>query len=97
MLTLTREAEHAIEMIVKQAGPPEVGVRISTEHSRDNGGIPARDVRLSVIDSPEAGDETVEGSPVYLEPDAAELLDDKVLDAEFNAGRIHFNLLNQYE
>jgi iron-sulfur cluster assembly protein len=93
MLTITRDAEHAIESIVARAGPPEVaGVRISAEHSRTNGAAPAREVRLSLIDSPEAGDELLEGSRVFLEPDAAELLDDKVLDADIESGEIRFHL-----
>jgi iron-sulfur cluster assembly protein len=99
MLTLTRDAEHAIEAIVSRAGPPRIaGVRISAEHSRGNGESPAREVRLSLIDSPEDGDEAVEaaeGSRVFLEPDAAELLDDKVLDAEIEQGEIRFSLHQQ--
>jgi iron-sulfur cluster assembly protein len=93
MLMVTREAEQAIETIVTQAGPPRVaGVRISAEHSRANGGNPIRDVRLAVIESPRLGDEAVEGAQVFLDPDAAALLDDKVLDAEIDAGQIEFSL-----
>jgi iron-sulfur cluster assembly protein len=99
MLTLTRDAEHAIESIVSRAGPPRIaGVRISAEQSRGNGESPAREVRLSLIDSPQGADEALEaaeGSRVFLEPDAAELLDDKVLDAEIEAGEIRFSLHQQ--
>jgi iron-sulfur cluster assembly protein len=55
-------------------------------------------VSLSLIDSPEDGDERVEaaeGAGVFLEPDAAELLDDKVLDAEIEQGEIRFSLHQQ--
>jgi iron-sulfur cluster assembly protein len=99
MLTLTQDAEQAIESIVARAGPPRVaGVRISAEHARTNGQSPAREVRLSLIDSPEHGDEAVEaaeGSRVFLEPNAAELLEDKVLDAEIEGGEIRFSLHEQ--
>jgi len=52
---------------------------------------------LSVADAPAADDAVVasEGTPVFLDAEAAQLLDDKVLDARIDGGQIGFMLREQ--
>jgi Fe-S cluster assembly iron-binding protein IscA len=78
MLTLTDQATTVVKTIADQT--PEVagvGLRISAE------GAEAQQLDLSVVASPEPADQVIEtdGALVFLEPNAAVLLDDKVLDA----------------
>jgi iron-sulfur cluster assembly protein len=100
MLALTPTAAEVVNAIVSQEGLPDTaGMRITSEASEaaPNGAGPSgRDVRLSVVDSPEADDEVVEGAPIYVEPgDTAELLDGKILDADVDGEEVHFRLVNQ--
>ncbi|SEF93688.1 Fe-S cluster assembly iron-binding protein IscA [Thermomonospora echinospora] len=79
MLTLTSGAVQVIRTVTANPElPPETGIRIA---SGVNG---SQTLSLSVAPAPEAGDEIVEeeGARVYLEPGAAELLQDKTLDAQ---------------
>lgn len=52
---------------------------------------------LALVDGPEAEDTIVEAQEeqVFLEPVAASILDDKVLDAEMEEGRIRFAVAPQ--
>jgi hypothetical protein len=43
---------------------------------------PSGGLRLSVADEPSAGDQQVPDAPVYLEPEVAPMVEDKVLDAD---------------
>jgi hypothetical protein len=52
-------------------------------------------VRLEVVEEPQAGDEVLAEAPVFLEPEAAALLDDKLLDADFSSEQVHFALREQ--
>jgi Fe-S cluster assembly iron-binding protein IscA len=54
-------------------------------------------VQLSLVGEPEALDETVEqeGATVYLDPGAAELLDDKLLDAQVADDHVTFVLRDE--
>ena len=92
MLTITQDAAAAIDAVVDSA-PTEsdqAGLRISRGVSPD--GQPG--LELSVADAPAADDAVVasEGTPVFLDAKAAQLLDDKVLDARVDGGQIGFML-----
>ena len=94
MLTITSDAEQALDSVVSAENVPEgAGVRISQGVSPD--GQPA--IGLSLASGPEAGDQVVEDTnvPVFLAPDVAELLDDKVLDAQVDGDRIAFQIGEQ--
>ena len=84
-LQLTKSAAEAIrQMLGGYAG----GLRISAEADED--GTPG--LHLSFAPEPEDGDESVSdyGVTVYLDPSAADALDDKVLDAEAHGDHSHF-------
>ena len=86
-LTLTGSAAEAIrQMLGGYAG----GLRISAE--ADEEGRPG--LHLSFAPEPEEGDETItqHGVDVYLDPSAADALDDKVLDAEAHGDHSHFSI-----
>ncbi|MDQ1084584.1 MULTISPECIES: Fe-S cluster assembly protein HesB [Microbacterium] len=81
MLTLTEEATTAVKTITAQLpDAAEGGVRI------EGAGSPESPFGLSVVDAPESGDAVVEnaGARVYLDTDAAAVLDDRVLDAQID-------------
>jgi Fe-S cluster assembly iron-binding protein IscA len=93
MLTLT---ENATTVIRSLGARPELsegaGLRIT---SAADG--PDR-LAISTASTPEAGDQVVdnEGARVFLEPRAAEVLDDKVLDARVDdQGTVEFLLVAQ--
>jgi hypothetical protein len=96
LLAVTETASAAIEGIL--ASPQltdDAGLRISTETALSEDGVPRTEFRLAVAESPEPGDEVVEGSPVFLESEAADLLDDKVLDAQVAGDEVRFSLAQQ--
>jgi iron-sulfur cluster assembly protein len=92
MLVLTENAMAAIRSLVDRADLPEsTGVRISTT---------ADSQALSVSTAPiaEDGDQVLgdDDARLFLEPAAATLLDNKVLDARFDdRGRVEFLLGTQ--
>jgi Fe-S cluster assembly iron-binding protein IscA len=95
VLTITQDAAAAIDAVVDSA-PTEsdqAGLRISRGVSPD--GQPG--LELSVADAPAADDAIVaaEGTPVFLDAEAAQLLDDKVLDAKVEGGQVGFVLREQ--
>jgi len=91
MLTLTENASTIVRDITAQPGMSETaGLRITSEGAGDQPGF-----AISAADQPQADDEVVEqaGAVVYLEPQAAELLDDKILDAAVDPeGKVEFAL-----
>jgi iron-sulfur cluster assembly protein len=101
LLALTPTAAEVVDSIVSQQEVPETaGLRITSEETgslgADNGSGPHRDLRLSVVDEPESEDELVEGAQIYVEPgETAELLEDKVLDAEVEGSEVRFTLMPQ--
>jgi Fe-S cluster assembly iron-binding protein IscA len=95
LLALTPIAAEAIQSIVKQSGAPEGSVlRIFTEETGNNGNGPSRDLRLA-LSRPQDDDTVVEGLDISLDPETADFLDDKVLDAEVDQGDVRFNLYQQ--
>jgi iron-sulfur cluster assembly protein len=100
MLALTPTAAEVVNAIVSQEGLPDTaGMRITSESADPsaNGSGPGRDVRLSVVDRPAADDEVIDGAPIYVESGyTAELLEDKVLDADVSGEEVHFRLVAQH-
>jgi iron-sulfur cluster assembly protein len=95
VLTITQDAAAAIEAVVDSAptDSEQAGLRIARSVSPD--GQPG--LELSVADAPAADDAVVasEGTPVFLDAEAAQLLDDKVLDAKVEGGQVGFMLREQ--
>ncbi len=88
MLTLTEEATTAVKTITAQfPDAAQGGVRI------EGAGTPESQFALSVVGAPAAGDAVVEnaGARVFLDTDAAAVLDDRVLDAQIDPeGSVQF-------
>jgi iron-sulfur cluster assembly protein len=96
MLAVTEEAASAIEGILASPEvPDEASVRITTEIGMSNEGAPSTQLRFAVAKTPEPNDQVLDDAPVFLEPEAAALLDDKVLDAEVAGDQVHFDLKQQ--
>jgi iron-sulfur cluster assembly protein len=93
VLTLTENATLVIKSITGADGAPEgAGVRISQENPSD----PA--LAVTTTESPTKGDQVLEeaGARVFLEPNAAATLDDKILDAAVDdKGSVEFLLVPQ--
>ena len=94
-LTITHEAAEAIDMVVHSAPttPDTAGLRIARGTSPEG----EQGLALSVSDGPAPDDAVVEaeGTPVFLDAEAAALLDDKVLDAQVEGDRVGFVVRDQ--
>jgi iron-sulfur cluster assembly protein len=91
VLTLTPTAAEVVRTLVEQSPAPESGgLRIAAGEETGEG-IP---LEISIVDEPEPADERVEqeGATVYLDANAAELLDDKLLDAQIAEDHVTFML-----
>jgi iron-sulfur cluster assembly protein len=96
VLTLTPTAAEVVRTLVEQSTTPDSGgLRIAAAESEVEG----IELELSLVEEPEALDETVEqeGATVYLDPGAAELLDDKLLDAQVADDHVTFVLREDAE
>jgi iron-sulfur cluster assembly protein len=98
MLTLTPTAADAVRALV--AGAPVSddtgGIRISSGEQTPQG----TPLELALVDAPEAADEEIEagGAHVFLEPQVAGILGDKVLDAHVESGgQVRFSVLEPGE
>jgi iron-sulfur cluster assembly protein len=92
MLTLTEEAKDVVRaMVAAGADDGSTGLRIATEDG-DGGGL-----SLSLASDPSDGDAVIDedGTRIFIEPEAAEMLDDKVLDAQRHEDHVHFSLHQQ--
>lgn len=93
MLTLTDQAVAAIRNLTTRPGlPAETGLRIAPQGDGTDG------LALSLSDGPLAGDQVIEEADVqvFVQPDAAPVLDDKALDAQVNEdGQVSFLLQRQ--
>jgi iron-sulfur cluster assembly protein len=91
VLTLTPTAAEVVRTLVDQSESPESGgLRIAASED----GVEGVELELSLVGKPEPADATVEqeGATVYLDPGAAELLDDKLLDAQVADDHVTFVL-----
>jgi iron-sulfur cluster assembly protein len=94
MLTLTESAKEMVrDMVSAESAPEGSGLRIAAAHSEDGG--PA--LTLELATEPAEGDQVLddEGTRVFLEPEAASLLDDKILATERHDDHYHFSLEDQ--
>ena len=96
MLALTDSAVEAVKEVVSSAGEASEtgGLRLVAERA----GMQAN-VQLSVVAVPAEDDQVIEeqGARVFLEPEAASLLDDKVLDANVDQNQVAFTIADQIE
>ncbi|CAN5684574.1 iron-sulfur cluster biosynthesis family protein [soil metagenome] len=92
MLTLTENASTIVRDITTQPGLPETaGLRITSDADQSSFAIAA-------AEQPEPADQVVEhsGAKLYLDQQAAVMLDDKILDAAVDdAGQVEFALAIQ--
>ncbi len=90
MLTLTQNATLIVKEIADQSGGTESsGLRITAEPGPEAG------LSVTTAETAEPGDQVLQqdGATVYLDQDAATMLDDKVLDAAVDeSGRVEFAL-----
>jgi len=96
MLAMTDAAANAISALTAQEGKDETGgLRLAVQAQQAEGA----QLALSVAEQPEAGDQvlgTDGGARVFLEPQAAQFLDDKVLDVQQDeAGQLNFAVIPQ--
>ena len=98
MLAITEDAAAAIYSIVASSGLPEgAGLRITQELNTETEGAARTDLRLSLVESAEEGDEVLEGTQIFLEPEAADFLANKLLDADVEGEEVSFSLDVQAE
>ncbi len=96
MLTITPEASHAIRGILDASDAPDGSMfRISPQ--QQDGPAPGASLVVSVTDDPPPDDEIVEAEEVAVavEPTAAQMLEDKKLDATVVDGQINFSIAEQ--
>ncbi|HEX5782219.1 MAG TPA: hypothetical protein VFX80_09860 [Solirubrobacteraceae bacterium] len=80
--------------VIKHIAPGDAGLRVYTA----GGDRDARGLQIEIADQPRADDQVVEadGAHVFLEPAAADSLDDKVLDAVQDTRGVHFAVTPQH-
>ena len=97
MLAVTEAAADAISALTQQDGIAEQGgLRFTLVQPEQHDGAP---LAVALAPSPVDGDQVVTPKPqanVFLEPGAADLLSDKVLDVQQDAeGHLNFAVLEQ--
>jgi Fe-S cluster assembly iron-binding protein IscA len=93
MLMLTDNATTVVRALVDRPELPDsAGLRVASPSDGSEG------LTISTETTPQQGDSVLEneGARVFLEPGAAEILDDKVLDARVDdKGKVEFLLAPQ--
>jgi iron-sulfur cluster assembly protein len=96
LLALTDSAVQAVKQIVSSSAqvPEGGGLRMVAEQAEAQ-----TNLQLSVVPLPAEDDEVIEeqGARVFLEPQAASILDDKVLDASVEPNKVAFTISDQVE
>jgi Fe-S cluster assembly iron-binding protein IscA len=96
LLALTDSAVEAVKNMVSSSdeGSETSGLRMTAERAGTQASF-----QLSVVLLPAEDDEVIEedGARVFLEPEAASLLDDKVLDASVEQYQVAFTIADQTE
>ena len=96
MLALTDNAVEAVKSIVSSSDEASEasGLRMVAERAGTRANF-----QLSVVPLPAEDDEVIDeqGARVFLEPEAASLLDDKVLDASLEQDQVAFTIADQAE
>jgi iron-sulfur cluster assembly protein len=96
MLAVTNQAATAIDDIIAAGElPEEAGVRITTEVDPLADSAPGPKVQMEIVEAPEPDDQVLPEAAVFVEPEAAALLDDKLLDAEQSGEKVQFALRQQ--
>jgi iron-sulfur cluster assembly protein len=94
VLALTQNAVDVIQAIKASSDevPDDAGLRISAEPGAEGSGL-----ELALVSAPVQSDVVVEaaGEQIFLEEDVAGYLEDKVLDAEIEEGRVSFAIARQ--
>jgi Fe-S cluster assembly iron-binding protein IscA len=94
LLALTDSAVEAVKHIVSSSeeASETAGLRLVAEQVGTQ-----TNFQLSVVPLPAEDDEVIEeeDARVFLEPEAASLLDDKVLDATVDQNRVAFTIADQ--
>jgi iron-sulfur cluster assembly protein len=94
LLALTDNAVEAVKNIISSSDelPETGGLRMVAERVGTEANL-----QLSVVPLPAEDDEVIEeeGARVFLEPEAASLLDDKVLDASVEQNEVAFTIAEQ--
>jgi len=97
MLAMTDAAAQAISALTEQQGEEAGGLRFAVQSEQAEGA----QLSLAVAPQPQEGDQvlgTDEGARIFLEPQAANFLDDKVLDVQQDAeGQLNFAVMQQPE
>jgi iron-sulfur cluster assembly protein len=95
VLTITQTAAEALDTIVASVpdAPENAGLRIAQGAGED--GQPGLTLHLAAEPAP--GDQIVDGQsvPVFVDPQVADELDDKVLDAQVEGDQVGFVLGQQ--
>ncbi len=98
MLALTQNAVDAIHAIKASSDevPDDAGLRISAEATEATE-AEETSLHLAIVPSPAESDVVVEaeGEQIFLGPEVAGFLDDKVLDAQMDEGRVNFAIAPQ--
>lgn len=98
MLAITEDAAAAIDSIVSRSGLPEgAGLRITHELNTQVEGEARTDLRLSMVEAAQENDQVLEDTHIFLDPKTAELLNDRLLDADMEDGEVRFSLDVQAE
>jgi iron-sulfur cluster assembly protein len=96
MLALTDSAVQAVQEILSSSEetPETGGLRLVAERAG-----PQTNFQLGVVALPAEDDEVIEeqGARVFLDPEAASLLDDKILDASIEPNQVAFTIADQAE
>jgi Fe-S cluster assembly iron-binding protein IscA len=94
VLALTENAVEAVQEILSSSeDAPELGgLRLVAEPAGTQ-----MNLQLSVVALPAEDDEVIEeqGARLFLDPEAASLLDDKVLDARIESNQVAFTIADQ--
>ena len=91
MLAITDTAIQAIKDIIGPDAPAGTGFRISVEDADDE----EAEVVMDVADGPSEGDVIIDvgqGILVFLDSEAADLLEESVFDAEAHGDHFHFSI-----
>jgi Fe-S cluster assembly iron-binding protein IscA len=95
VLTLTSNAAEAVKTMAEAALelPNDSGLRINAEPTEEG----KLGFELNLVEDPDEGDQVIEesGARVFVEPEAALYLEDKVLDATIAGDRVRFSLREQ--
>jgi iron-sulfur cluster assembly protein len=94
VLALTQNAVDAIHAIKASSDevPDDAGLRISAETEAEETSL-----HLAIVPAPAESDVVVEaeGEQIFVGPEVAGFLDDKVLDAQMDEGRVNFAIAPQ--